>query len=1397
MYYSKIAKILTLLPVMLICITLTVQADGDLSADSHPVDDTNTTEESVDDTKCSNTPIEGDENTESSDTSTEENTESSNISIEDGDDTDPSDTSIEENNAAECVEEPQFFEGEGGYELEIPIPLPDKYDVTDDEIDPPDPVKNKEHFDPKSWALYLDVQEAIKKGGEFTGPAAVNWHRHYRCSGCHIQTQSLMGMALSIKKDAEIDQKAANFLYNTVGASGHENGSLWISHSYRQKSQTALGLWSLTGWPDKEFSFLTKYNAAKYFHNQRKQTKTNHWYADSGHYWWGNDIAQTALVTIGMADVLKTAPTLQNQQEYRLLETADLGSGGEVRDIEQHNGSLYVLKVNGQVNRINMATGQTTTFVTRLPNNSTGLAVANDGTLYISGNNGRLIQAQQDNWQYVGNKYYGTIRDVEIGPDNNLYLSDQKYHRILTVSLNGIIISSKNGSGLSKPTGLTFDSKGNLYIANYSGYNILKLDTEGTVTTFADGLPFPPMWLDANSKDELFVSAKNFSYEGHTPYGIYRINQNGIAQRILSGQKIFGIVQANGKTWAANATTDKLNEINPIPLDMQLLPKFEKDVKAAVGYFMKNYRDNSSDKTVHALRLMALGEARLALTDNTVLAKIDRAIYAEEQWLRKRQNDNGGWGRYNNQASDALVTSMVGLGLEYSNPMKDDLMVRKAVMYLLETQANNGSWKNRNNGLSTRLAATSFVMAYLPKALERLRPLSDEEFNEILAKTSTASCKFYALNDKNKNHSQLLIFSPDNRMENFVVNKVGRTLKGFDLEGLAIHPITKIIYTTSGDDAGLGKFPGYLYVIDAKTGKITLPIGSTGFEEVDSIIFAPNGTLYGWAKGEGLITIDIRTGEGTLVLPSDRQVEDLALSKEIILYGAENTNLLKYQPDTNSLEVQCNNLPGETESLEALTNNLLLLGTHKGELLQVFNIEECQVESAIRIPTGNFKDIEGIGVIAEECPLGDLVETAIELMDTEPDKQICLPLEHFDIGQSIEGSDIMYPGLTFMTSSGKSKIIAEGEEPAIYEADGKINGCIDRGIADTKRYHNYTFWFDSGLTVNDFSLQISDFGDLNPIEDSDEEANSDDDLSQTEEPNPILQHSVSLKGYNAQENLVAKDTLNYTTEAGVAYRDDEFFGTGDACQDELGQLGNYPFNITGSGISKVKLKFKNSEISDPEFAISNICFTLERLPTNLLRFLPRNYVNEHIGDFIDGLQHDRINKFSEQYIIDNLVRLQSQFFRDYVDGLPSKIIQDFFAEELQENIEIGYPKRLVDDILEEFPQEFQDKLTAEFPLLFLDQPQLDDEDKLMDHLEHTRSSLIERHQYLEKFMPHFGGQVPVDLLRNILSDEAGDMFAGILTVLVKESNSKDSLVDILEILPDFIVNKLLDKQDDE
>jgi hypothetical protein len=249
-----------------------------------------------------------------------------------------------------------------------------------------------------------------------------------------------------------------------------------------------------------------------------------------------------------------------------------------------------------------------------------------------------------------------------------------------------------------------------------------------------------------------------------------------------------------------------------------------------------------------------------------------------------------------------------------------------------------------------------------------------------------ATCQLYAVHDQKRSDSQLLTVSEvevvdevgnpvtgttDNLTFNYQINTLGPLYEGHDIEAIAVHPVTNRVYVVSGKDVAKDQPRGYLYAVDGQDGELFL-IGSTGFKEIEDLAFGNDGTLWAWAKGDGMITIDLATGTGTLVIPSKVKIEGLTLSKNTdhtVFYGSVGKALWDYNLTTNQLNVACDNFPGEVEALEMLPDGTLLIGIHenKGFSLQAFDVDNCQVIPDFSIPTGSFDDVEGIAFPVEAC----------------------------------------------------------------------------------------------------------------------------------------------------------------------------------------------------------------------------------------------------------------------------------------------------------------------------------------------------------------------------------------------------------------------------------------------
>jgi hypothetical protein len=228
-----------------------------------------------------------------------------------------------------------------------------------------------------------------------------------------------------------------------------------------------------------------------------------------------------------------------------------------------------------------------------------------------------------------------------------------------------------------------------------------------------------------------------------------------------------------------------------------------------------------------------------------------------------------------------------------------------------------------------------------------------------------SECKLYGVHDEGRNDSQFVTIDPD---DNFKVCPLSKYPE-HDIEALDIHPQTGVIYAASGKDTNM---PGYLYRLNGQTGELT-PIGPTGFDEIDALSFAPDGTLWGWAQDVGLLTINTSTGKASVVVEYAGEIEDLTWNTAgTVLYGVGNLlngpadagmKLLAYDSHQGTLTPICEQLTDsrEVEALETLPDDTLIFGLHgKTHLpLGAIDVQTCQIVAATEIST-NYNDIEGL-----------------------------------------------------------------------------------------------------------------------------------------------------------------------------------------------------------------------------------------------------------------------------------------------------------------------------------------------------------------------------------------------------------------------------------------------------
>ncbi|MEQ1620843.1 MAG: carboxypeptidase regulatory-like domain-containing protein [Methylococcales bacterium] len=572
--------------------------------------------------------------------------------------------------------------------------------------------------------LFFAVGTAVKTGSAYAANGAMFWQKSNRCGGCHIQTQSLVGVASAFQKNLGDEASAIN-LYNTIASTQQNDGGLRSSYPQYTKTQTALGAWSLTAWNAEE-SFRTLYRASQHLYGKRTQSGNQTWWTpDHASGWWYSNDAQTALTVKAYSHLLKTAQTtdLNRINDYRLDSKVLLGSGTSPRDVElAKDGLLYTVKGSGEITRINIETN-TVEPVAKLAIDGYGIAVADDGVIYVSGNGGKLLRRNLDGTVDTLLTGAGILTDVEISTDGRVYVVDYTNKKILWLNDSGQWETWVAGGVLNSPYGLTFDEAGNAYVANFGGFNIVKIDPAKNVSIFADGLAYQPLYIDHKPGGGFYYSSYEYSNLGqYTPFGINALSANGVVERLTSmaGVMMGVAVDGNGQTYVVNSAENKLYQLTAFVLNTAQLTDLATEITRAGNFFLARYKDGSTDNIIQAIRLTGLAEARKVISDTALTIQIDTAITFISNTLRTRQRADGGWGKTTDNVSDAMVTALVGLAIDYTNPSADDPIVRKTIQYLLSAQQADHSWLSSNSILTTRLASTSLVVAYLPIALERL-----------------------------------------------------------------------------------------------------------------------------------------------------------------------------------------------------------------------------------------------------------------------------------------------------------------------------------------------------------------------------------------------------------------------------------------------------------------------------------------------------------------------------------------------------------------------------------------------------------------------------------------------------------------------------------------------------
>ncbi|HLO32334.1 MAG TPA: hypothetical protein VK249_24505 [Anaerolineales bacterium] len=207
------------------------------------------------------------------------------------------------------------------------------------------------------------------------------------------------------------------------------------------------------------------------------------------------------------------------------------------------------------------------------------------------------------------------------------------------------------------------------------------------------------------------------------------------------------------------------------------------------------------------------------------------------------------------------------------------------------------------------------------------------------------------------------------------------------------------------------------------------------------------------------------------------------------------------------------------------------------------------------------------GTLPTDTPTDTPTATATSTATATGTAAVCQPVtpdfSQVPVGASVEGLGKVNPNLN-INALGTAAHILEGKTPMLYSSIVNGVGIINGGMITAGGFSDpvtqaagkaqgYTFTFAPGLSVNSFSLHMSDYGDFNPTNSTN--------------------HLVTMTAYDINGAVVASQELSYTTTKRISSQYGDLLISGDALTASPGQPGNWTWHVSGDGIVRVVLTF--------------------------------------------------------------------------------------------------------------------------------------------------------------------------------------------------------------------------------
>lgn len=172
-------------------------------------------------------------------------------------------------------------------------------------------------------------------------------------------------------------------------------------------------------------------------------------------------------------------------------------------------------------------------------NNVEGVAIDANGNVYVAdspnNSNDKVVMITPAGVSTIFAAFNQQVSPTGLVFDTagNLFVAAQADHSIRKVTPGGTISTFTSSNLLNRPFGLAFDALGNLYAANLGNNTVVRIDPTGTQSLFASGSFSNPLGLAFNTSGDLFVS--NFGTQR-----VDRITPAGAVSSFYSGSPLSG-----------------------------------------------------------------------------------------------------------------------------------------------------------------------------------------------------------------------------------------------------------------------------------------------------------------------------------------------------------------------------------------------------------------------------------------------------------------------------------------------------------------------------------------------------------------------------------------------------------------------------------------------------------------------------------------------------------------------------------------------------------------------------------------------------------------------------------------------------------------------------------------